>query len=305
VSNSETSSSGAGKYIVLALVLLVVAGGVYWFTSRPEPEPVVESEAEPPPPPVVEREEPPEEEEPAPSVNLPTTGLLVVTANIDGASVLVDGHHVGEAPFEDDHVAAGSHEIRVESEGYVPFVQNIRVRPGRTTELSASLERPPPSLSIVSDVPGATVFLDRNYIGTTPVDIEEVKPGEHELTVSAEGFDMHAETLTVTEGHRDVQISFKKVEINERISVVHKHGFGSCQGVLIADNAGLRYETNHEKDAFSVPYSDLERFEVDYMDKNLNIKVHGGRNYNFEEINGDADALFVFHKNVSEYMGRM
>ena len=33
-------------------------------------------------------------------------------------------------------------------------------------------------LSDTSDVPGATVFMDRNYIGTTPVDIKEVIPGE-------------------------------------------------------------------------------------------------------------------------------
>lgn len=283
--------------------MLIVAGGLFWFLSRPAPAPVAEPEPEAPPP-VVE-EEPPEEEEPEPRADLPTSGLLVVTSNISGSSVFIDGERVGEAPYEDDDIAVGRHRLRVESEGYSPFEQSFRVRPGRTTELSATLERPPPSLRITSDVPGATVFLDRNYIGTTPVDIEEVEAGDHELTVSAEGFDMHAETVTVTEGHRDVRISFKTVDINERISVVHKHRFGDCKGVLVADNAGLRYETANENDGFNVPYSQLEQFEIDYMDKNLNLKVRNGRNYNFTEINEDADALFLFHKNVTEYMEKM
>ncbi len=276
--------------------MLLVAGGLIWFTSRPEREPSAQPGHSPPP--AVGAEE-------APPEAAPSTGILVVTSNIPGAWVFVDRKRVGQVPFEDDHFAAGLFRIRVEGEGYAPFVGNIRVRPGRTAELAATLKRPPPSLRVTSDVPGATVFLDRQYIGTTPVDIDEVVPGTHQLTLSAEGFDMHAETVTLTEGHHELMVSFKSVELNERIAVIHRHGMGRCEGRLIADTAGLRYETQNKKDGFSLPYSELERFEVDYVEKNMNLKARKGRNYNFTEPSGNADALFVFHKNVSAYMERM
>lgn len=298
-------SSGAGKFVVLALIVLAVLGGVtYWFLGR-TPTPAIESKPSPPP---GETPAPAPEREPVPippRADVPTVGSLRVSSSVDGAAVFVDGNRVGEAPFTGEEISVGRHEIRVEHEGYEPFVRDVRIRPGERAEVTAQLSVLGSSLRIVSDVPGATVFLDRNYIGTTPVDIKDVKPGEHQLTVSAEGFDMHAETIAVTSGHRDVNVSFKHVELNESISVVHKHGIGSCEGTLIADNNGLRYESSNKKDAFSVPYADLDQFEVDYIKKNLNVKVRNGRNYNFTEKSGNADALFVFHKNVQAFLDKL
>jgi hypothetical protein len=298
------TSSGAGKFVVLVLIVLAVLGGVtYWFLGR-APTPPIESEAassSKTPEPVPKREPVPV----PPAADVPTVGSLRVSSSVEGAAVFLDGNRVGEAPFTEESISVGRHEVRVELEGYEPFVRDVRIRPGRREDITAELSVLAPSLRIVSDVPGATVFLDRNYIGTTPVDIKDVSPGEHELTVSAEGFDMHAETVEVTSGHRDVNVSFKNVELHESIAVVHKHGIGSCEGTLIADNNGLRYETSNKKDGFSVPYAKLEQFEIDYIKKNLNVKIRNGRNYNFTEKSGNADALFVFHKNVQAFIERL
>ena len=40
---------------------------------------------------------------------------------------------------------------------------------------------------MTSDVPGAFVFLNRDYVGVTPLDTSEVAPGSYHLKVSAEG----------------------------------------------------------------------------------------------------------------------
>ncbi|GMR22128.1 MAG: hypothetical protein BMS9Abin37_0456 [Acidobacteriota bacterium] len=300
--NDDDSTLGVGKSVALALIVLMCIGGaVYWFFSRaPESEPV--PEATPPP---AKKEAPP----PAPPksrADLPSTGSLTVTADLDGASVYVNGISVGTAPYEDADIRVGSHEVKVTKDGYVDYVEIVRIRPGKSAKLRVSLALLPPSLRIVSDVPGATVFLDRNYIGTTPVDIKAVEAGEHQLTVSADGYDMHTETVAVTTGHRDIRVSFEQAasELNESVSVIHKHSFGKCSGTLIADSAGIRYQSDH-KDAFAIPYASLERFEVDYIKKNMNLKVRKGKNYNFTEQSGDADALFVFHKNVQAFLERM
>ncbi len=299
----EEHDSGTGKFVVLAiLVLAILAAIAVWFLQRgPHPVPPPVSKA---PPPAVEPEAPKEELPipPAATVDVPTAGTIYIDSNLKGAQVYVDGKAVGETPYTRDDVSAGRHAIRVEKDGYQPFESDLRVRGGARAELNATLELLPGSLRIVSDVPGATVFIDRNYIGTTPVDVKAIAPGDHDLTVSAEGYDMHAETVNVTAGPREINVSFKHVELHESLPVVHKHAFGSCEGTLIADNSGLRYETSNKGDAFKVPFSALDQFEVDYIKKNLNIKVRKGKNYNFTEKSGNADALFVFQKNVKAFM---
>jgi hypothetical protein len=153
-------------------------------------------------------------------------------------------------------------------------------------------------LRIAADVPGASVFLDHRYIGRAPVEVNAL-PGSHRLNVSVEGKEMYAETLEVTPGPRDVMVRFTQVRLDETLDVVHRHGLGSCQGRLSATPAGLRYETDHREDAFTRSFSDLEPLEVDYMKKNLRVKVRGGKTYNFTTKDGNADGLLRLQQRVA------
>ncbi|MGH9462224.1 MAG: hypothetical protein ACRD1X_13460, partial [Vicinamibacteria bacterium] len=103
---------------------------------------------------------------------------------------------------------------------------------------------------------------------------------------------------------RDLFVRFKEVRLRESVDVVHKHGLGSCEGQLVANQDGIQYQTDH-KDAFVTPFDALESFEIDYTDNNLKLKIRGGRNYNFEEKSGNVDALFVFHRNVDTARKRL
>ena len=304
----HSGDSGAAKFVLLALAVLAVLGAVAFWFLRQTPEPAVRAPSTEAAPPVVERE-PAEEPEPEPEPrgeNLaPALGSISVSASVDGASVYLDDELLGEAPVTREDIPAGRHRVRVESAGHTPFEADVRVRAGKRAEVGATLGILATSLRVESDVPGATVFLDRNYKGTTPVDIKDVSPGEHQLTVSADGYDMYAETVSVDSGHRDIRVSFKSVSLSESIPVVHKHRMGSCEGSLFADNQGLRYQTANKSDAFSAPFASLEQFEIDYVEKNLKVKVRKGKNYNFTEKSGNADPLFVFHKNVQAFREKM
>jgi hypothetical protein len=81
---------------------------------------------------------------------------------------------------------------------------------------------------------------------------------------------------------------------------VHKHGVGSCRGRLTADVTGLRYVPERGEDGFTLPFGSIERFEIDYLQKNLRVKRKGGRTWNFESPTGSADPLFVFHREVEK-----
>lgn len=159
-------------------------------------------------------------------------------------------------------------------------------------------------LQIDADVPGAQVFVDRVFIGTTPVTTTDVKVGEHRLNVSAAGYEGVARSLDVKPGMQQVMVKLREVRLSARIDVVHKHRMGSCTGSLVATPNGITYVTDNKNDGFRAPLLDIEDFQVDYLDKNLRLRVKG-RNYDFTDPEGNADRLFVFHRDVTQARERL
>ncbi len=125
------------------------------------------------------------------------------------------------------------------------------------------------------------------------------------VNVSADGFDSVAQTIDVEPGPREVSIRLKEVRLNATIAVIHKHRVGSCRGQLVATAQGIRYDTDDKDDRFTASLGDLEQFVVDYLDKNLTIKVRKGKQYNFTDPDGNADRLFVFHRDVNKARERL
>jgi hypothetical protein len=179
--------------------------------------------------------------------------------------------------------------------------------PSSTADAPAPVETPLTVgiLRIDSDVPGAQVFIDREYIGRTPVTASDVKPGTHRLNVSAQGYEGVADTIDVSPGPRDIVIKLKDVRLDVGIDVVHKHRIGSCKGRLVATPRGLRYETANKDDGFSSALLDLGTFQVDYLEKNLRVTPRNGRRYDFTDPEGNADRLFVFHRDVEKARERL
>ena len=158
---------------------------------------------------------------------------------------------------------------------------------------------------MTTDVPNALVFLDRTYAGTAPVTIPNILLGPHKVNVSLEGFEGASQEVEIVPGAQDVEVRLREVHLKASVAVVHKHRAGSCTGQLIASPQGMRYETADPEDGFSVALNDLELFDVDYLKKNLRVKLRGGKTFNFTEPEGNADRLFVFQRDVEKARTRL
>lgn len=279
--------------MLVAIAVALAIGVAGWLlVVRPSPPPRPQAT------PAAARERAPSARPSPPSTG---KGAVEIAAPPD-ATVSVDGRRVG---FGDQRaeLKAGPHRVRVEQPGHDPFELEVQVIPGRTSRLEARLEVEAPRLRVDADVEGAQVFVDRTFVGTTPVLVRDLAPGSHRLNVSAEGYEGHAETVELAPGPNDVTVRFREVRLAESLAVTHKHGIGSCRGRLAATASGLRYQTDHEKDAFSIPLSAVEPLEVDYLNKNLRVKARGGRTFNFTA--DSADALLVFQKTVEKARARL
>lgn len=186
-------------------------------------------------------------------------------------------------------------------------------RPAAEPEAAPAPEPPPVAeaapatglLRIDSDVPGAQVFLDRQFVGAAPAVAENVAPGTHQINVSAPGFESVVTSVDVTPGERDIVVRLREVRLNASADVIHRHGVGSCRGRLVATPQGIRYETTNKDDGFTAGLVDLETFQVDYLEKNLRVKLPKGRQFNFTDPDGNADRLFVFHRDVEKARERL
>ena len=154
------------------------------------------------------------------------------------------------------------------------------------------------SLTLDSDVPGASVFIDRQFVGNTPLSLDKLQPGSKRVQLTANGFDSVQKTIDLNPGPNAITIRVKEVSLSARTPVVHKHGMGSCEGTLSATLDGLRYDSSNAGDAFTLPYAQVEQFAIDYLQKNLRVKQKGGKTWNFTDKNDNADVLFVFHRDV-------
>jgi hypothetical protein len=161
-------------------------------------------------------------------------------------------------------------------------------------------------LKVTSDVEGAFVFVDKKFVGKTPLETDAVAPGRHTLNVSAEGHEGVAKEVEIaSSGPTSVDVSLKTVRLNASVAVIHKHGVGSCEGLLKANPQGLRYETRNRDDGFVLPFSEIEVFTLDYKDKTLRVKKRLGRAWNFTTRAPNADPLLVFQRDVDRVRARL
>lgn len=135
-------------------------------------------------------------------------GTIVVSSDVDDADVYLDGNKVGETPVVINDVVEGLHVVEVRKEPALPWKQTVQVEAGKQTkvkgELKATIGGQGGSIRVLSNVSGAHVFLDGTDMGAVPVDIKDVKAGEHVIEVKAPKYQTREERVTVNAGSATV-----------------------------------------------------------------------------------------------------
>ncbi len=101
-----------------------------------------------PPAPTAAARKPPEKKAAAPTTRKPPptkptafVGTLAISSRPAGATVILDGRVAGTTPLTLSGVAAGSHAVRLELEGYRTWSASAQVVSGQVKKVNASLEQ--------------------------------------------------------------------------------------------------------------------------------------------------------------------
>ncbi len=127
-------------------------------------------------------------------------GSVLVDSDMPDSEVYIDQNkHPDNTPATISNVPVGVHVIEVRKNGQsqtkpvtVIANQQIKVR----LELSAGVG----VVTVLSDTPGARAFIDSIDKGPVPVDIKDIKAGEHIIQIKAPGFKTFEQIVQVTPG---------------------------------------------------------------------------------------------------------
>ncbi len=139
----------------------------------------------------------------------PKYGTVVVDADVPDAEVYIDGNkHPDNTPAVIQNVIEGLHVIEVRKQPALPWKQTVQVTANQQTkvraELQATLNGGVGVVRVMSDAQGARAFIDSTDMGPVPVDIKDVKAGEHIVQVKAPGMQTGEKKVTVAAGSSQI-----------------------------------------------------------------------------------------------------
>jgi hypothetical protein len=131
------------------------------------------------------------------------TGSLNIRSIPSGATISLDAVNKGTTPMTIGNVIAGGHALVLKKTGYFDYKTTVLVVAGKTTNVSFSMSKLPPttgSITVNSIPTGGTILLDGVNKGTTNRTLEDISPGTHAIVVQKTGFVNNMTNVTVVAG---------------------------------------------------------------------------------------------------------
>lgn len=169
----------------------------------------------------------------------PGPGALQISTT-PKATVFIDGTQVGVTPFFDDKLKSGEHTVRLVPEAttdsLVSWEGKVNLTPGILTAINRNFatseafssgeiiwlekisSRDKSSLSVISTPDQAVVKVDGEPKGFSPVLVENLSPGSHQLIVGTPGYEERTISAKTVAGYKlivNVQLAQKIEGIEE------------------------------------------------------------------------------------------
>ncbi len=113
--------------------------------------------------------------------------LTLTTSPENGAEITLNGREIDQTtPYTNNMLPSGKYDITVSKFGFESVTKTIVIDDGQTTGLNIEMPYKYGSISVVSDPDGASVFVDDVEYGKTPLVLNNIKYGTHELKIKKE-----------------------------------------------------------------------------------------------------------------------
>jgi len=127
-------------------------------------------------------------------------GTIVLDSDPGGADVFIDGEARGKTPLRLTELEAKEHQLRLLKQHEGVYEGKLSVRPMETTDMGVLQLDPRGSVSLTSDPKGATVLVDGERRGVTPLTLENLPLGKMRVTTQLEGYTPFEQEVAVEQG---------------------------------------------------------------------------------------------------------
>lgn len=139
--------------------------------------------------------------------SLANSGAIFIASNPVGAAVYLDGNFVGITYGGDtidiNNVSPGMHDVTIRMSGYHDYTTQIDVPASTVVKVNPTLilsQIPHPSgqIQFNSAPEGAAVYLDGKFHGYTPLTLQDIEVGQHDVRLKMPGKTDYHDIIRVT-----------------------------------------------------------------------------------------------------------
>ena len=120
-------------------------------------------------------------------------------ANVDGATVKINGKDVGKVPVPVT-LSKGRYLVEVVKDGFKPYRKWINVKQGEKKTMAVTLVSAQPktgTLLVHSSAPGAVIYMEGRKVDRAPALLQKLKAGKYVVEARAKGYQPKSVEVTV------------------------------------------------------------------------------------------------------------
>ncbi|MBN2777653.1 MAG: PEGA domain-containing protein [Bacteroidales bacterium] len=122
-------------------------------------------------------------------------GKITVVSNIE-AQIYIDNEYVGDRYYE-GKLIEGLHVVKIQAENFKTYTKELLIIANKEYVVDKMLDPKLGVISVQSEPLGASIFIDGEFVGTTPKFVRDVFVGSRELSIEKVGYATHRENITV------------------------------------------------------------------------------------------------------------
>ena len=146
-------------------------------------------------------------------------GIIEISTDPAGASVMVNGIDRGLSPVTVRDVPKGLTTVKVSKEGFDSETREIRVNAGDQLKLSVAMKGLPGTLQLTSLPDGARFYVNNEFSGVSPVTLKDLRPGSYTVRTELKGYGTDTRVVEIGNGETP-RIEVRLSNVMGRIEVV-------------------------------------------------------------------------------------
>ena len=142
-------------------------------------------------------------------------GSVKIESEPEGASVMLNGKLAGATPVVVKGLSSGIYSLRLEKSGYAPSNVQVTVSSAAANSIKQKLEPLALGTLVCNIKPDdAEVLIDGELAGHTPLKLDTVEVGPHEMLVRKTNFSSYSRRIDIEAGH---EVKFEDLELADRV----------------------------------------------------------------------------------------